>query len=241
MDILDMTGNEFATKLGYAYFCPENTNGINFSLEYIERIIEVDWGVALLGVGGNYLSKDFLHEYYLKNQLKNEFSTNNAAVDPIVQKLDCKQNMQSFIDEIVKKMDLETWALSFEKLFYVAIHWLRDNFDDSIDDYQYSFETLWDDFYFISVAYESLFFPPSPPYRPTKRQKKKFDKYLYNWVVFNSQKFLEEEKAKIEREDFHRSEWLEDFESILEGWKMRYYEGEVPQLVKDYEGSHKKL
>lgn len=234
MVMLETIDNSIACDLGITYYCPDNTKGLTFDLEYVQKCVSTDWALVLLGVGSRYLEQDSLLEFASEHGstlMEVELFSTESSTRRIV----------DYLKDTVSQTDLETWAKAFEKLFYVAIHWLRDNFDDSIDDYQYSFETLWDDFCFISVAYESLFFPPSPPYRPTKRQKKRFDKYLYNWVVFNSQKFLEEEKSKIEREDFHRSEWLENFESILKGWKMRYYEGEIPQLVKDYEESHKKL
>lgn len=224
MKISDMTNNELAKELNIEHYCPQNTNRIRFSLQFVADAIGLDCPVVLLGACGGYLNVDSITEMLSEENFDHLIRT---------LPLGCDESHMSYLKEIVSKTDLETWALSFEKLFYVSVLWLSENLDTKIKDYQYSFETLWDDFCFVPVAYEDLFFPPSPSGKPTARQAEKFEKHIYKWVISNTREFLIKEKAKIETEDLYDPKYCEDFEGILEGWWMRHYEGEIPKIVQE--------
>lgn len=228
MVTLETIDDCIARDLNIAYYCPDNTKGLMFDLEYLQKCIYADWALVLLGVGSGYLKQDSLFEFASKdsNTLTSArlFST-DASTRKII----------DYLKDIVSLIDLETWAKAFEKLFYVTVSWLNDNLDLENEKSKYFFQLIWDDFFFIRVGSELVYFIPEekglhPQNKPNS-----------NWLISAVSRFQIKEKAKIESEDFHCSEWLEDFESILEGWRMRYYEGEIPQLVKDYEELHKKL
>lgn len=226
-----MTNKEFAQHLGIEYYCPENDSKVHFSLEYLSGHITADLPSVLLGIGGGYLDVECIIEFVSDNVIGlYDFESSTLKL----------QDIMPLLKEKISCIDLETWALSFEKLFYVASCWLNENTDFNTVGSEGVFQVLWNDFFFVPADCQIIFFPPSAS-RYEERFTPRFRKYVAEWIVDTGHEFLEKEKAKIEREDFHRSEWFEDFESILEGWKMRYYEGEIPQLVKDYEESHKKL
>lgn len=226
--MLETIDNSIACDLGITYYCPDNTKGITFDLEYVQKCVSADWALVLLGVGSRYLEQDSLLEFASEHGstlMEVELFSTETSTRRIV----------DYLKDTVSQIDLETWAKAFEKLFYVTVSWLNDNLDLESEKSKYYFQLIWDDFFFIRVGSELVYFIPEekglhPQNKPTS-----------NWLISAVSQFQIKEKAKIESEDFHCSEWLEDFESILEGWKMRYYEGEVPQLVKDYEESHKKL
>ncbi len=222
MDTIRMSNKDLAEYLGIEYYCPENTGNIRLSFDYVRKQIEIDWPFVFLGVGSGYFDVGCLEKFACELEDGQAFSM-SSTFHP---KRCYSRNFLERMKGISSHIDLKLWCLSFEKLFYIAAKWLIDNVDFRDERYRYSLQVLWDDFYFINVAHDNIFFPGE------------FDD---KWLLENAQAFLVEERSKIERQYCYESVRREECKSILKGWKMRYYEGEIPQLVKDYEESHKKL
>ncbi len=236
MVILFATNKAFSRYFEIDYYCPENFSKVSFSIDYLIVHVGISIPVIFLGAGGGLLNIkdaiDFIFEHLVfgcKDPYLDDLQSRNYKEKRLA------DERFKLIKAKINSIDLETWGIAFEKLFYVAACWLRDNVDFNEPGSEGVFQILWNDFNFLPVAHQTLFFPPSPPHQLKKEQRRAFEEYVYNWVISNSRIFLEEEKSKIEKEDFHDPEYREDFESILEGWSMRYFEGEIPKIVQEYE------
>jgi len=151
--MLETIDNSIACDLGITYYCPDNTKGITFDLEYVQKCVSADWALVLLGVGSGYLKQDSLFEFTSKDS-NTLTSARLLSTDASTRKI------FDYLKDIVSQTDLETWALSFEKLFYVASCWLNENTDFNTVGSEGVFQVLWNDFfrYFFKYTFYCIYF-----------------------------------------------------------------------------------
>lgn len=221
MDAIRMSNNDLAEYLGIEYYCPENTGNIRLNLDYVRKQIKIDWSLVFLGVGSGYFDVSCLEEFACELEDDQTFSM-SSTFHP---KRGYTHSFLERMKEISSHIDLQLWCSSFKKLFYLAAKWLIDNVDFRDERYRYSLQVLWDDFYFINVAHDNIFFPGS------------FDD---KWLLENAQAFLVEERSRIERQYCYESARREECKNVLQAWKMRYFTGKIPELIEDYESNSDK-
>lgn len=215
MDTICLDNTQFAKSLGIEYYCPENTNSIQLSFEYVKQQVEIDWALILLGIGSGYLEISCLAECDYKKADKLDLSSVLISQSEI----DNHQISIESLKKITSHIDLQSWCISFEKLFFVVAKWLIENVDFNDQKYRYSLQILWDDFYLINIAHDNIFFP---------------GEFNNEWFAKNAQCFLIEERKKIEKESSSKLVSTDEYQNILQAWKMRYYTGEIPDLINDY-------
>lgn len=146
-----------AFKIGY--ICPFNTLKVKLSLDWLENVVEVDWAVVFLAVGGNYISYRSIFDFAL-DQLgdSSEKAVQELALSAYESHPDYSV-ADSYVNRIMSEIDLEMWALAFLKLFFAILKWFCTNVDIAEKDYQYQLDCLCYDFCEIEIKDKAVDFP----------------------------------------------------------------------------------
>lgn len=206
------------------YYCPENYREIRFGMAWLKQHTKVDWPLLLMAIGSGYLD-DIVYDFALEML---DDDSDRTIFELALFRFDEEPNIvksDELISKLVMCIDVEDWALAFEKLYYAAICWMYENDDYNIEGFKNPFYDIEASFYYFDVRYNADFPTPLEDERIEKETGK-------TWIQTRVETFIKVEGEKLEVADFHESEYEEDFKRVLRAWDRIRFNAPIPEAIK---------
>ena len=211
----------FKDRFDLGYFCPDNYEGVCFTLDWVKKYVDVDWPFLLLAIASGYLD-DVVSEYAFDVL---EEDSSEEIVELALMKYDEYPNYRlqdACISKIIEGIDVEEWALAFEKLYYAVYCWLYYCADIEALDESYFLQNPEDNFFYLETNNEAYDTEECEDEECTGR---------YKGLKLSWKQFIRREKRKLAGADYHDKNRERDLKAVLVAWELYGRNYDIPDIV----------